>query len=276
MSTYVIGDIQGCYDELMELLDKISFSVTEDKLIFVGDLVNRGPKSLEVLRFIKSLGKSAKVVLGNHDLYLLALSYGYLPANKNDTLDDILQAKDKHELVAWLKKQHLLYQHDNHIITHAGIPPNWSIKKAKKRARELEFVLQTDICCRLFLANLFGNEPNRWRKHLQGVNRWRCIANYFTRMRLCNDKGVLDLSFKGTLGNSPENFDAWFNIPNPKIKSKYTLIFGHWAALKGVTNNPRCIAIDTGCVWGGALSAYCIDSKHIYQVSSKLRSAQNG
>ncbi|WP_119342727.1 symmetrical bis(5'-nucleosyl)-tetraphosphatase [Facilibium subflavum] len=268
MSTYVIGDVQGCYDELMMLLDKIHFQVGQDKLIFVGDLVNRGPKSLETLHFIRSLGKSAKIVLGNHDLYCMAVIYGYLPLRKKDALTEILNAPDKFELADWLRQQRFLYQHKNHIITHAGIPPIWSVKKAKKRARELEFVLQTDVCYKLFLSHLFGNEPSLWNKNLQGISRWRCIANYFTRMRICNKKGKIDLDFKGGLDNIPEGWDAWFNIPNPKLKEKYTLIFGHWAALRGQTNKSHIIATDTGCVWGRQLSAYCIESKTFHRVQS--------
>lgn len=271
MTSYVIGDVQGCYDELMELLNRIRFSASRDRLIFVGDLVNRGPKSLEVLRFVKSLGKSAKVVLGNHDLYLLARAYRYLPKTKNDTLDDILHAEDKDVLISWLRKQRLLYQSGDYVITHAGIPPIWSVKKARKRAKELEFVLRTELCCRLFLSNLFGNEPNRWRKSLQGVNRWRCIANYFTRMRFCSDKGVLDLNSKGRTADSPEKFKPWFSIQNPKLKPKYTLIFGHWAALQGKTDNTKFIATDTGCIWGGKLTAYCLDNKTYHHVQSTYR-----
>lgn len=268
MASYVIGDVQGCYRELIQLLDKIKFNLDDDKLIFTGDLVNRGPQSLEVLRFIKSLGKAAKVVLGNHDLYLLAIAYGYLPTTKKDTLNPILEAEDKNELVQWLRQQHFLYSHKKHIITHAGIAPIWSLKKAKRLGLELEFVLQTDICFQLFMSNLFGNEPNFWQDDLEAVNRWRCISNYFTRMRLCDQNGRLDFSFKVELKNKPDHLDAWFNIPNSKIDAKYTLVFGHWAALNGISNNPRCIAIDTGCVWGGKLSAYCIDTQEIHQVDA--------
>lgn len=268
MATYVIGDIQGCYDELLLLLEKIQFDIRKDKLIFAGDLVNRGPKSLEVLRLIKSFGKSAKVVLGNHDLYLLAVAYGYLPAAKKDTLNDILHAADKEELISWLRKQRFLYTHKKHIITHAGIPPIWSLKKAKRLALELEFVLQTDVCFQLFMSNLFGNEPDLWNDNLEAINRWRCSANYFTRMRVCDEEGRLDFAFKGELKNKPEALEAWFNIPNTKIDADYTLIFGHWAALNGITNDPHCIALDTGCAWGGKLSAYCIDNKQLYQVDA--------
>lgn len=268
MASYVIGDVQGCYDELILLLDKIQFNATKDKLIFCGDLVNRGPNSLTVLRLIKSLDKAAKVILGNHDLYLLAIAYGYLPLGKKDTLHDVLEAPDKEDLITWLRKQHFVYTHKNHIITHAGIPPIWSLKKAKRLGLELEFVLQTDMCFQLFMSNLFGNEPNLWHNDLRDVNRWRCIANYFTRMRLCNKNGRLDFDFKGAIKDKPSTLDGWFNLPNPKIDSKHTLLFGHWAALNGITNNPRRIALDTGCVWGGKLTAYCIDTKQIYQVDA--------
>ena len=264
----MIGDVQGCYVELIQLIDKIKFNADNDKLIFAGDLVNRGMQSLEVLRFVKSLGKSAKVVLGNHDLYLLAVAYGYLPTCKTDTLDTILEAEDKNELINWLRQQHFLYSHKNHIITHAGIPPIWSLKKAKRLGLELEFILQTDVFFQLFISNLFGNKPDFWQENLEAVNYWCCIANYFTRMRLCDRDACLSFTYKGELKNKPDHLEAWFNIPNPKIDPKYTLIFGHWAALNGITNNPRCIAIDTGCVWGGKLSAYCIDTQEIHQVDA--------
>ncbi len=268
MPSYLIGDVQGCYDELCALLQKIKFNPKQDKLIFAGDLVNRGPKSLEVLRLVKSFAKSAKVILGNHDLYLLAVAFGYLPLGKKDTLQQILNAPDKDELMKWLRHQRFLYSHKKHVVTHAGIPPIWSLKKAKHLALELEFVLQTDMCFQHFMSNLFGNEPNQWNNELEGINRWRCIANYFTRMRLCNAEGRLDLNFKDELMQKPNGFDAWFNFPNPKIDSEYILIFGHWAALNGKTNNPRCINLDTGCVWGGQLSAYCIDNKEFYRVDA--------
>lgn len=269
MSTYVIGDIHGCYNELRYLIKKISFNYDTDKLIFVGDLVNRGPQSLEVLRFIKSLGRNAEVVLGNHDLYLIALAYGYLLPNKNDTLNTILDAKDKFELISWLRQQHLLYQHEDYIITHAGVPPNWSVNQAQSLAKEVERNLKNDIQCKLLLSNLIGSEPKLWDNNLRGIARWRCITNYFTRMRICTNEGILELSFKGETKNIPEGFLAWFDVRNPKIPPKYRFIFGHWASLRGMTNNPRYIAIDTGCVWKKKLSSYCIEKEKIYQIPSK-------
>lgn len=268
MKSYVIGDVQGCYVELLHLIKKIKFNVKNDKLIFTGDLVNRGAQSLSVLRFVKSLGKSAKIVLGNHDLYLLAVAYGYLLTSKKDTLNAILNAPDKEELIHWLRQQNFLYSYKQHIITHSGIPPVWSLKKAKCLASELESVLKEDISFQLFMSNLFGNKPDLWHNDLKAVNRWRCIANYLTRMRLCDQKGQLDFSYKGKLENKPIGLDAWFNFPNTKINPKYTLVFGHWAALNGVTNKTQCLALDTGCVWGRKLSAYCIETKKLYQVDT--------
>lgn len=266
MATYAIGDVQGCYDQLTQLLDLINFDGDEDKLIFVGDLINRGPKSLETLRFIKSLGKSAKVILGNHDLYLLAVSYGYLPPSKKDTIQDILDAEDKSELIEWLCHQKLLIQQDDYTITHAGLPPIWSTKKARKRAKELEFVLKTPVTRKLFLSNLFGDQPNLWDKSLEGINRWRCIANYLTRMRVCDDEGRLNFSYKASLDKVKDEWSAWFNIKNKSLKKNEKIIFGHWAALCGKTGKSQFIAIDTGCVWGNTLSAYCLESKQRFQV----------
>lgn len=267
MASYVIGDVQGCYTQLMKLLEKIKFNENFDKLIFAGDLVNRGKQSLDVLRLIKLLGKSAKIVLGNHDLYLLAIAHGYYPLSRKDNLDPVLKASDKEELIQWLRQQHFLYIHKKHIIIHAGIPPIWSLKKAKRLALELEFVMQTDICFQLFIGNLFDNKVRLWNDNLKAIDRWCCIANYFTQLRLCDHNGNVNFSFKGELKNKPKNFDAWFNFTN-SISKKYTVIFGHWAALNGKTNNSQYIAIDTGCVWGKKLSAYCIESKTIHQVNA--------
>ena len=268
MSTYVIGDVQGCYDELMLLLKKIQFRHHRDTLISAGDLVNRGPKSLEVLRFVKSLDGHAKVILGNHDLYLIAVAFGLLPQNKTDTITPILQAHDKYELIDWLCRQKLLIVENNAIITHAGIAPIWSLSEAKRYAAEVEQVLQTEAKRTKFLRNLFGNSPAKWDESLIGVDRWSCIVNYFTRMRICDLKGTMNFDFTGELDNIPSGFDAWFAIPNSKIDPKYILIFGHWAALNGKTNSQAHIALDTGCVWGGKLSAYCIEAQKYYRVNA--------
>ena len=268
MPTYVVGDVQGCYDALMSLLKKIQFCRHYDTLIFAGDLVNRGPKSLEVLRFVKSLGNCAKVVLGNHDIYLMAVAFGLLPQNKKDTITPVLQAQDKYELIDWLCRQKLLIVEDNAIITHAGVAPIWSLGEAKKYTAEIEKVLQTDYQRTEFLKHLFGNSPSVWHESLKGVDRWRCIVNYFTRMRICDAKGNMNFDFTGDLQSIPSGFYAWFTIPNLKINETYTLIFGHWAALNGKTNSQRHIALDTGCVWGGKLTAYCITTQKYYRVSA--------
>lgn len=260
MSTYVIGDVQGCYDELIKLEAKLSFDPKKDKLIFAGDLVNRGPKSLETLRHIKSLGLSAQTVLGNHDLFLLKTAYQNKPVTGKNTINDIMNAPDKIELIEWLRHQPMLIQSDHYIITHAGIPPRWSIKKAKKKAKELEYILQTRTTLQLFLENMFGDKPNRWSKYLEGPDRWRCIANFFTRMRFCLPDGSLDLSHKGGLETANNRLIPWFQHPKSKIPEQITILFGHWAALQGYSGTKNIVALDTGCAWGGKLTAICLES----------------
>ena len=268
MSTYVIGDVQGCYDTLKMLLKTIKFCRHRDTLIFAGDLVNRGPKSLEVLRFVKSLDKHAKVILGNHDLCLIAIAFKLLPQNQTDTIAPILQAEDKCELIDWLCQQKLLIIEDATVITHAGIAPIWSLDEAKEYAAEVEQVLQTETSRNKFLKYLFGNNPARWDQSLTSIDRWRCIVNYFTRMRICDSKGTMNFDFTGSLDKIPDIFSPWYAIHNSKMNPKHTLIFGHWAALNGRTNSQRHIALDTGCVWGGKLSAYCITTKKYYRVDA--------
>lgn len=271
MANYVIGDIQGCYTELLRLLSKIQFKPEQDKLIFVGDLVNRGPSSLDVLRFVKGLGESAVVLLGNHDLYLLAVAYGYLSPNEEDTINSILKADDRYTLIEWLRQKHFIYIFNKNVVTHAGVPAVWSLEKARLLDIEINLVLKDDNYFKIFIENLFlvRKKPLIWKESLKHADRWCCIANYFTRMRFCNKNNLdLDFSFKGKIEDKPKDLLAWFNIDNPGIDDEYTLIFGHWSALNGVTNSLQHIAIDTGCVWGKKLSAYCMDTKRIYQVDS--------
>ena len=266
MATYIIGDIQGCYEELTALLEKIGFTPATDKLIFVGDLVNRGPKSLETLRTIKAMGASAATVLGNHDLYLLHIVYRQGERSNKDTLDDLLAAPDKIDLIEWLRHQPLAIQFDNHLITHAGMPPQWSLGKVTKKARELESILRSSICAHIFLANLFGNEPGKWNKFLEGPGRWRCIANHLTRMRFCRPDGSLVLNASGGLDMASPTLIPWFRHADSRIPADLNVYFGHWAALQGETGADNIIALDTGCVWGNHLTAYCIDNQSRYSV----------
>lgn len=267
MATYAIGDIQGCFDELQNLLEEIAFS-SEDTLWFCGDLVNRGPKSLETLRFIKSLGQRAITVLGNHDLHLLALHYNQAPAKNNETLQAILDAPDRQELMNWLEKQPLLYTDPNlpFTLVHAGIPPAWSLKKAHKRAREVEAVLQSDKAVQ-FYAKMYGNKPEGWRKNIKGWDRLRVITNYFTRMRFCTPEGDLEFASKGGLETQPVGYLPWYQYKERRTANN-AIIFGHWAALLGQINTPNTYAIDTGCVWGERLTALRLDDLALFSTPS--------
>jgi len=257
MSTYAIGDIQGCYAELQDLLEKITFDPKHDELWFVGDLVNRGPQSLETLRFIKSLGSRAKVTLGNHDIHLLAVYYGTRKTKPQDTLNEVLNAHDAKELMNWLRLQPLLH-HDpklNFTMVHAGIAPQWDLVKAKQLSDEYVAAMQTSDIGQ-FLDELFSDSigSNSWDDNLTGINRIRTITNYFTRMRFCDARGKLDLKTKGPMNAAPEGFTPWFKAPNRKMAND-NIVFGHWAMLKGETDTPHVYAIDTGCAWGEKLTA---------------------
>lgn len=255
MATYAIGDVQGCYDELMRLLEQIDFDPAKDKLWFAGDLVNRGPHSLEVLRFVKGLGKRAITVLGNHDLHLLAISEGNIRhKSKDHTLDSILQAKDRDELLLWLRHQPLMHHSRKHNFSmiHAGLPPQWDIPSALGYARELEKVLQGDGFHE-FCVNMYGNEPSAWSDKLKGIERLRFITNCFTRMRFCNRSGNLALQEKGSPGKQGSKIIPWFTLPN-RASRKDRIIFGHWSTL-GYLAQDNIWALDTGCLWGGELTA---------------------
>ncbi len=265
MATYAIGDIQGCFATLISLLEKIHFNPESDQLLFAGDLVNRGPQSLEALRYIKSLGSSAKTVLGNHDLHLLCVAFGYQSQHPKDTLSEILESPDKIELLEWLRHQPLLIQQDNYTLTHAGIPPIWSTHDASIYAREAEHAIQSEHIVDTYFANMYGNEPNKWDNQLTGPDRWRTITNYLTRMRFCQHDSTLDFKYKSDPTTPPAGFLPWFQHTNHKLYENEKLLFGHWAALEGKTNTPHAIALDTGCVWGGKLTAYCLEAqKHYY------------
>jgi bis(5'-nucleosyl)-tetraphosphatase (symmetrical) len=268
MSTYVIGDVQGCYDELIELLDKINFNRQNDKLIFAGDIINKGSKSLETINFIMSLKESAQLVLGNHELLFLAISYGY-KANKSNSLQEILNSNRLHEIQEWISNQKMLININDCYITHAGIPHTWSQKKAKGRALELESVISNINTRELFLKRLFYTKNNLWNKNIKLPYRWISSANYLTRMRLINKHGKLNLKYSSDLNNLPKNWKPWFSFRNKSFKNK-KIIFGHWAALNGITLNSNVIALDTGCVYGGKLTCYCIDNQQIYYVKAKM------
>jgi bis(5'-nucleosyl)-tetraphosphatase (symmetrical) len=266
MATYVIGDVQGCYTELTQLLLKIQFKPDEDSLWFTGDLVNRGPHSLEVLRFVKALGNKHKIILGNHDLHLLAVASGVRNKHASDTLDSILQAPDKDELLNWLRHRELLYYDKTlqFVMTHAGLAPKWRLQKAQQLAQEAETVLRDSPD--FFLKNMYGNEPDDWDDSLSGIPRLRCIINYLTRMRFCYADGRLDLSYKGQIAGKPDNLIPWFDVPN-RANANVKIIFGHWAALGGKTDVPNIYAVDTGCVWGNCLTAMRLDDEKRFSVA---------
>ena len=263
MSHYVIGDVQGCYDELMLLCKKIKFNPKKDKLIFAGDLVNRGPKSLEVLNFCLENKKSIKAVLGNHDFYLL-----YLIEHKkrNKSLKKILSADNISKIQKWLKKLPLLLKlkikNDVFWISHAGIPFVWELKKAKKLSKEIQVALKNDSFD--LLKNMWGDTPSKWNNKLKGYSRYRIIINYFTRMRFLDNDGVLKLKKKNL---KPEkNHVPWFEQTTHNLKNNETVIFGHWAALEVKTNLDNIIGLDTGCVWGNKLTAIRLEDKKLFQV----------
>lgn len=266
MATYAIGDVQGCMRELEALLAACAFDAALDRLWFVGDLVNRGPDSAEVLRFVKGLGDRATVVLGNHDLHLLCVSEGLARPRDDDTLECVLEAPDRGELLAWLRTRPLLHVERDAILVHAGLLPQWDIEKALALAAEVEAELRGPRY-RGFLANLYGSMPNAWKDELSGADRTRVIVNAMTRMRFCTDDGVMEFHAKGGPDAAPADCRAWFDIPGRK-STTHTLVCGHWSAL-GLRLEPRLLALDTGCVWGGSLSAVRLDDRSLYQMSCR-------
>lgn len=267
MTLYAIGDVQGCREALENLLDVINFDATKDRLWFAGDLVARGPDSLGVLRLVKNLGSAAETVLGNHDLHLLAVHYGMAALKKNDLTQSVLDAPDRDALMEWLRHRPLcLYDKEyDCILTHAGIPPDWSQKETLQRAAEVESVLESNNV-QDFFAEMYGNEPAYWNNKWQGFTRLRVITNFLTRLRLVDAQGHMDFHYKEELAEAPENLYPWFQVDNPSLTTR-RILFGHWAALKGHTNNVRFIALDTGCVWGGHLTAYRVDDEQLFHSS---------
>ncbi|MBL4867676.1 MAG: symmetrical bis(5'-nucleosyl)-tetraphosphatase [Pseudomonadales bacterium] len=267
MSTYAIGDVQGCYDSLMALLDEISYDPQHDSLWFAGDLVNRGPKSLECPRFMKQQS-NVKTVLGNHDLHLIALYLGQAAPKRKDTFEKLMAAPDYVDLMVWLRQQKLLVydKNLNFCMTHAGIPHIWTLKQARQYAKEFETMLRGDGAVD-FALNMYGNKPTAWRNDLEGMDRYRVITNYFTRMRFIDMEGNLELKTKTRATRPPPGHKAWFKFNNPEMK-KTKLLFGHWASLEGVTNNSRAFALDTACVWGGHLTALRLEDETLFSVEA--------
>jgi len=269
VTTWAIGDLQGCYDELRDLLDRVAFDPARDVLWLVGDLVNRGPHSLEVLRFVRSLGAGARTVLGNHDLHLLAIRYGGHTPNRGDTFGDLLAAPDCDELCDWLRHQPFLVSEPDigYVMAHAGIPHIWSRKQAEAFASEVEAVLRGDGLAEYCKA-LYGNRPDCWDESLKGMDRWRIITNYFTRMRLIDKKGRLDFAYKGPVAHAPKGWSPWYE-QRARKPLKETVLFGHWASLEGHTGRAGIVALDTGCVWGRTLTAMNLDDGSFVSVPSR-------
>jgi bis(5'-nucleosyl)-tetraphosphatase (symmetrical) len=271
MKTYVIGDLQGCAHEAGLLLERIAddaHAAEETRILFVGDLINRGPESLAALRRMKALsdtsGGRVDALLGNHDLHLLAVAAGVQKLSRSDTLDEILAAPDRDELIAWLRRRPLAMFVDAHLLVHAGVPPQWTAEQTLQLASEVETVLRGDGWVD-FLAQMYGNEPDRWDDSLEGIARLRCIVNALTRMRLCWPDGRLDFLHKES-DKGPQGSDLmpWFDVPGRR-SADVTVVFGHWSAL-GLVLRPNLVGLDSGCVWGGKLTAVCLDDRTLLQV----------
>jgi len=271
MKTYVIGDLQGCAHEAEALLEKIALDAGADthaRILFVGDLINRGPESLLALRRMKALAERSagrvEALLGNHDLHLLAVAAGAQAAGKSDTLDEILAAPDRDELMAWLRGRPLAMFVDAHLLVHAGVAPQWDAAQTMALAGEVEDVLRGDGWVD-FLANMYGNHPDRWDDNLTGMDRLRCIVNALTRMRLCLPDGTMDFAHKesesGPIGSG---LLPWFDLPGRRTMD-VTVVFGHWSAL-GLILRPNLVGLDSGCVWGGKLTAVCLDDRGLLQI----------
>ncbi|MCL4169613.1 UNVERIFIED_CONTAM: hypothetical protein GTU68_040551, partial [Idotea baltica] len=249
MATYAVGDIQGCYDILAKGLDKINFDQSNDTLLCVGDLVNRGPDSIKVINLLKSLNNQCVSVLGNHDIHLLSMIYGVRNPRNLDTVDDILTCSNKQDIADWVRQLPLVVVNTTHkyVMSHAGIYPWWTIQQAQQYATEVELILKNEKKCIKLLKNVYGNKPNLWNESLSKIQRYRFIMNAFTRMRFCGIKGHLNLIESGYSGKIRKNRVPWFKIENPSL-NEFRIIFGHWSAL-GFLNTGNHLGLDTGCVW---------------------------
>lgn len=263
MAIYAIGDVQGCYSSLQQLVRHIQFDPDRDRLWFVGDLVNRGPNSLGVLRYIKSLGHAACAVLGNHDLFLLAAAHGIVALRSKDTIQDVLTADDLDELLIWLRHQPLHHHDGSHFMIHAGLLPQWTIDEAASYAHEVEAAL-TESGYKSFLYTLFHGTVPSWHPAIRGSERLVAITRVLTRIRTCTPAGALS-PFSGPLDQTPPGYMPWFHIPG-RQSTNATVIFGHWAAL-GLHLEPNVLGIDSGCVWGRQLTAVRLEDRQVFQVN---------
>lgn len=270
MKTYVIGDLQGCHDQTVALLARLDpDGAGRPAVLFAGDLINRGPQSLATLRQVRALALAhpgrVDSVLGNHDLHLLAVANGIRPAHASDTLDEILAAPDRAGLIDWLRRRPLAIERDGHLLVHAGVPPQWDRAQALALAGEVEAMLRGPDWLD-FLRQMYGDQPDRWDDGLAGAERLRCIVNALTRLRFCTADGVMDFKMKES-GTAPaeSGLMPWFDVPGRRTAGG-TVVFGHWSAL-GLIQRPDLIGLDSGCVWGGQLTALCLQDRHIVQVA---------
>jgi len=259
MPTYAIGDLQGCADELRALLRAFAFDARRDRLWFVGDLVNRGPKSLDTLRLVRSLGEAAVCVLGNHDFHLLCRAEGFARKHADDTLDEILEAPDADALLQWLRARPMLHEEGGHVMVHAGLLPQWTTSKAHALAQEVEQALRAPGY-REFLAHLYGAQPDAWRDDLTGWDRLRVIVNAMARLRYCTPQGQMLLAVKRD--DAPPDARRWFDLRPP---DEPPIVCGHWSTL-GLVISEKLLALDTGCVWGGRLTALRLEDRALFQV----------
>lgn len=269
MAEYTIGDLQGNFAQLEQLLNRIDFLPGRDRIWFTGDLVNRGPASLECLRFVRSLGDSARVVLGNHDFHLLCVAEGATHSRRGDTLDTILAAPDRADLLGWVRALPLLVREDSLVMVHAGLLPQWTVPEAEDRAREVEQTLRT-MDLNAFCAALYGDE-DAWTAQLHGMQRVRVIVNAMTRMRVCSAEGRMLLRFKGEPQDAPAGYLPWFDVPQRRSRD-VTIICGHWSAL-GLRLRQDLVAVDTGCLWGRTLTAVRLHDRTVFQVPGPLQAA---
>jgi bis(5'-nucleosyl)-tetraphosphatase (symmetrical) len=265
MAIYAIGDVQGCFSALERLVRQLQFNPLKDRLWFVGDLVNRGPDSATVLRYIRALGDATVTVLGNHDLHLLAVGTGCVQPREKDTFRDVLTAPDCDDLLEWLRHQPLLYREADFALIHAGLLPQWSVKDADTYAKEVQTILgSTDY--RSFLTALYDDKrARRWSSGMTGMDRLVVITKVLTRLRICTVEGRMDLSFKRPPEQAPSGYLPWFQVPN-RLNTDATIFFGHWAAL-GLHIQDNVIGLDSGCVWGRQLTAVRLDDRQVFQVS---------
>ena len=263
MATYAVGDLQGCLEPLQRLLEACRFDPACDRLWFTGDLVNRGPQSAPVLRFVRGLGESAVTVLGNHDLHLLVAAGGHVPLHRGDTFQDVLAAPDRDELLRWLAQRPLLHAEGRWVLVHAGLLPQWTIPRALALARETESLLRSDRCDE-FLRTLYGNQPDHWDEAHAGWDRARVIVNAMTRLRVCTPAGVMEFRHKGELARVPPGYLPWYEVPGRRSADHHVL-FGHWSAL-GFRTGPGYTALDSGCLWGRSLTALRLEDRAAFQV----------